>query len=180
MKQHRLDFERSAPMATVVPWGPRRHRRSTAGDRRLGGAVDAESWFQLGCELEAAASGDALNAYRSALELDAGHADAWLNLGRLLHEGGDLAAAERCYRRALEARPGDSTAAFNLGVALQDRGRRRPAIAAYLRAIDLDPDAADAHFNAALLYVELGERAAAVRHLKRYKALTRGAGLATV
>ena len=88
-------------------------------------------------------------AYRRALEIDPGLADAHVNLGRLLHEQGETAEAERHYRQALAARPDDATAAFNLGVALQDLGRLREAADAYEAALAVDRTLADAHYNLA-------------------------------
>ena len=110
-------------------------------------------------------------AYARALELDSALPDAHLNLGRLFHEQGETAAAERHYRLALAALPDDPTAAYNLGVALQDLGRRREAVAAYEAALARDPSCADAHYNLSGLYEQLGEPEAAFRHLRTYKAL---------
>ncbi len=141
-------------------------------------AADATSaagddWYQIGCGREDEGDADgAVAAYRRALEADAGHLDAHLNLGRLLHERGDTAAALQCYETVLSLRPEDALAAFNLGVALEDTGRLDDAAAAYRRAIDADPAAADAHYNLAGVFERLGDRAAALRHLKTYKKLT--------
>ena len=44
---------------------------------------------------------------------------------------------------------------------------------AYRRAIELDPDNADAHYNLAGILERSGDKAGAVRHLTRYRALTR-------
>ena len=115
---------------------------------------------------------DADGMYERALELDPAHAQAHVNLGRLLHEAGEAASAAEHYRRALEARPDDGTAAFNLGVALEDLGRRAEAIAAYQLAISTDPHCADAHYNLSRLYEHLGQGAPALRHLRTYRALT--------
>jgi tetratricopeptide (TPR) repeat protein len=118
-------------------------------------------------------------AYRRALELDPDLADAHLNLGRLLHEAGHLAAAESHYRQALAIEPEDALAAYNLGVALQDQQRPREAAAAYRHAIALDPELADAHFNLSGVYEQLGDKAAAFRHLRTYRSLTGDGGPAS-
>lgn len=135
---------------------------------------DAEGWFIRGEDLEPEDAAEALAAYRRALELDPGHADAHLNLGRLLHDKGDAAAAETHYRQALEVRPGpvtEATAAYNLGVALQDLERLSEAAEAYETALRADPGLADAHFNVAGVYELLGQGKSALRHLKAYRSL---------
>lgn len=135
--------------------------------------LDAEAWYELACELEMTSASEAKDAYLRALRLNPHHPDAHVNLGRLLHEEGATAAAEKHYRAALVANPDHDTAAFNLGVALEDLGRVRQAIEAYARALALDPDNADAHYNLAGLYEKRGEKASAVQHLKEYRKLVR-------
>lgn len=133
----------------------------------------ATEWFELGCELESSSSAEAGAAYQRALQADDGHADAHLNLGRLLHEAGDLAGAQRHYLRALEIAPGDATAAFNLGVAFEDQRSDEQAIAAYERAMAADPDFVDAYHNVVRLHERRGDKAAALRVLKRLRERTR-------
>ncbi len=135
--------------------------------------LDAEGWYQLACELEVSDPAEAQQAYERVLELDPHHADAHVNLGRLLHEQKAPAAAEKHYRAALEADPENDTAAFNLGVALEDLGRLRDAVQAYERAIEIDPGNADAHYNIAGIYERRGDKAAALRHLKACRASRR-------
>jgi len=82
------------------------------------GGLNADEWYELGCELEEAEPQRAVGAYRRALSVDSGHADSHVNLGRLLQVRGDPKGAESHYRAALRMRPGDATAAYNLGTAL--------------------------------------------------------------
>lgn len=138
-----------------------------------GGGLSADEWYELACDLEEAEPQRALGAYRQALALDGRHADAHVNLGRLLQERGDLPGAERHYRSALQIRPEDATAAYNLGTALEDQHRWEDAIAAYSEAIARHPGYADAHYNLSRLYERTGEKVAALRHLRTARQLTR-------
>lgn len=167
--QRLLGFEVADLAARAAPLA---HRAAERAEAREG--MSAEDWYGLGYELEATVLERAEEAYRRALELDPDHVDAQLNLGRLEHARGRLAAAERRFRRALELRPGDATAAFDLGVVYQDLGQPERAIAAYERAIRTDPGFSDAYFNLASLFESLGRPALAIQHLKRYRDLTRG------
>ena len=149
-------------------------RRTARAARLAEGDYDAEGWYELGLELEAVALVEARDAYRRALELDAHHADAHVNLGRLLHEQGLAEEAERHYRQALRESPDHATAAFNLAIALEDLERPTDAIEAYRAALATDPRLADAHYNVARLYADMGKKAAALRHLSIYRRLTAG------
>jgi tetratricopeptide (TPR) repeat protein len=155
--------------------GPRREREVTRLHARpaIQVAERARALFMRGCDLEETSPSDALAAYRSALALDAGHAGAHLNLGRLLHEAGDPVAAEGHYRRALADTAQAPVAAFNLGVALEDQGRDGEALEAYHQALLADAGLADAHFNASRIEERAGRRADALRHLGAYRRLTR-------
>jgi tetratricopeptide (TPR) repeat protein len=148
-------------------------RRAFREAQEEGPEFSADDWYEWGCELEPGSPGEAIAAYRRALSLDPSHPDAHVNLGRLLHEAGDAAAAEPHYAAALAARPDDGIAAFNLGVALEDIGRLPEALLAYQKAVRIDPRNADGHFNAATLAEKLGRPAEALRHLASYRKLTR-------
>ena len=148
-------------------------RRAFREAREEGPEFSADDWYEWACELEPSSPVEARDAYERALALDESHAQAHVNLGRLLHEAGDPGAAAPHYAAALAARPDDGTAAFNLGVALEDLGRIPEALNAYEKALKVDPDNADAHFNAAALAERLGEAATALRHLRTYRKLTK-------
>jgi tetratricopeptide (TPR) repeat protein len=165
--QLQIDFAVSDLATRAAPIA----RRTAAAARQAAQDFDAEDWYELGLELEAVAPDEARDAYRRALELDAHHADAHVNLGRLLQEAGLVEEAERHYRLALREDPDHATAAFNLAVALEDLGRTGDAIEAYRRAIQADRRLADAHYNLSRLYEEAGKPAAALRHLGIYRRL---------
>ena len=162
-----IDFQvrdlatRAAPIA----------RRTARAAQAAEADYDADGWYELGLELEAVAPQEARDAYRRALELDPHHADAHVNLGRLLQEEDLTEEAETHYRAALAESPEHATAWFDLGTALEDLRRPADAVEAYRRAILADRLLADAHFNLARLYEKAGKKAAALRHLGIYQRL---------
>jgi tetratricopeptide (TPR) repeat protein len=166
-EQLTLDFL-VGDLATKVAPLARRHARKHDGET----PADADSWFELGLELETVAPVDAEEAYRHALELNPDLVDALVNLGRLVQSAGRLHEAEDLYRRARTVQPELALAAFNLGTVLDEQHRAQEAIDAYVVAVDLDPGFADAHFNLAGLYERDGNAVAAFRHLRRYRELT--------
>ncbi len=165
-----FDFEVAELAERVAPLAHRAAREALESETER----SADAWFEIASELEAADPEHARKAYRRAIELDPQHADAHVNLGRLLHEGQRHDEAASHYRAALEARPGDPTALFNLGVLLEDRGRRREAQEAYEAAIEADPCSADAHYNLARIYEQDRRAADALRHFSAYRRLTAG------
>jgi tetratricopeptide (TPR) repeat protein len=161
-----LDFSVAELAVRVEPFAPD-VAQTDADDAEL----SADDWYDVALDLEAVSVEKARTAYRRAIALDPGHAEAHLNLGRLLHEVGDLAGAESHYRQACAARPESALAAFNLGVALEDKGDAREAMAAYRRALKLDADIAEAHFNLGRLCEAAGDKRGALQHLAQYKRL---------
>jgi tetratricopeptide (TPR) repeat protein len=183
-----LDFEGGGAPADGAP-APDLATMTDLSARRTGGpstalsplrahasdvmALSIEELYEIGCDLEETEPAHAEASYAEVLARAPRHADAHINLGRLLHERGELAGAEQHYREALALRPDDPTATFNLGVALEDQERVAEAVLAYERAIALNAQNADAHYNAARLYERGGDYGASLRHLRAYRDLTR-------
>jgi len=161
--QLQIDFRDTGPVAESLP-AP--HRGD--GDSK---DADADEWYDRAVDLEALSPGAAKEAYGRALARDPDHADAHLNLGRLIHEEGDVPRAEAHYRKALLADPDNARAYYNLGVALDDEDHRTGAIEAYQAALRTDPGLAVAHFNLSRLLEAAGRRAEALAHLATYKRL---------
>jgi len=129
-------------------------------------------WFEHALALEAEQPAKACTAYRHAIEADKGHLDAYINLGRLLHERGKLGEAEDTYREGLKACGDDPTLLFNLAVVYEDLGQPEDAIDRYRAALAATPDLADAHFNLARLYEARGLKREALRHWSAFRKLT--------
>jgi tetratricopeptide (TPR) repeat protein len=165
--QLHLDFAVSDLASRAAPLARQAAQTAREAEEELG----AYEWYDLGFDLEAVDVAEARDAYRRALELDPHHADAHVNLGRLLQEGGDAGQAIAHYLLALAEQAKHATAWYNLGIALEDLRRRSDAIRAYEQAIAADPALTDAYYNLSRLYEAAGKRAAALRSLSRYRLL---------
>ena len=132
---------------------------------------DALEWFERAVALEDHDAERAKAAYRRALLLDPGFADAHANLGRLLYDQGALKDAARHFGEAYAKDPTHATAAYNLGVVFEDLGNPDAAIQAYAEALAADERFAAAHFNLSRLYEARGDSTAALRHLSEYRRL---------
>jgi tetratricopeptide (TPR) repeat protein len=135
-------------------------------------AVSDAQWFERGLALEAAQPDAACDAYRRALEIDPNHCEAYVNLGRLLHERGQLRQAEGVYREGLDHCRADTTLLFNLAVLQEDLQQPQEAAQSYRAALDVAPDLADAHHNLARLCANLGLQQEALRHWSAFRKLT--------
>lgn len=134
---------------------------------------DAEQLFDHAVQLEKESPLEAIDAYGEAVAANPYHADAHVNLGRLLHAHGRLREAEAHYVAALVSCPTDATATFNLAVVLEDLGKPDDAMNRYREALELDPECVDAYFNLSRLYEKKGEMMSAIRHLKDYRRLSK-------
>ncbi|MGH6609494.1 MAG: tetratricopeptide repeat protein, partial [Burkholderiaceae bacterium] len=136
-------------------------------------ARDALEDFECGLKLERKDPNAAAQAYARAIAANQSFADAHINLGRLLHEHGQFAQAERVYRHAIAACSSEPLLQYNLAVLLEDMGRKREAMHTYEGALRVNPELVDCLHNLALLCDELGEKKSAIRHLAQYRRLTR-------
>ena len=160
-----LDFDVSELAAKVEPLA----RETAAAAEHAASDLDVDEWYQVGCEMEPFDTDEARRAYAAALEADPSHADARLNLGRLLHEAGDFTSAETHYRRVLDFDAENPTAWYNLGVVLEDLKKPIEALDAYDKVLECDPTYADAHYNLSHLWEVLGDKQSALRHLQIYR-----------
>ena len=168
--------ERSEPSGLKEPGGAEEPAGAKENRNRTVASKTAEQWFIEGLELESADARAARRAYEHAVKLDPTHLASWINWGRLLHEQGAIAEADKVYQRALNECGPDPLLMFNRGVLLEDLGNSGAALEAYQAAIVEDPDMADCHYNLARLYEALGKPQHAIRHLGQYRRLVTGPG----
>jgi tetratricopeptide (TPR) repeat protein len=168
--QYLLEFE-GDPAAGSLNVVQRSSAEEASGAERADRPRDAQSWFDRGVTLEDSDADAAMTAYERAIAADPALIDPRINLGRLLHEGRQLARAEQVYRDALRTLGSDPVLLYNLGVLLEDMKRRTEALQAYEAALALDPGFADCHYNLALLCEALGKQRDAIRHMARYRVL---------
>ena len=102
--------------------------------------LNADAWLYLGQELSVTDPAEAERAFRRALELRPGQADALNGLGALRQRAEDPRGAVGFYRRAVEADPGFGQAWANLGWARLRLHDFAGAEAALRRALELVPD----------------------------------------
>jgi len=86
----------------------------------------------------------ALAYYNYGLNLDSKHAHIYTNLGSLLKDIGQLAAAITMYEKAVACDSSFDIALANLANAVKDQGRTSEAIEYYRRAVASSPDFAEA------------------------------------
>ena len=134
-------------------------------------SVPDTSWFDRAVTLETDAPEAACEAYRRHLASDATHVGTYVNLGRLLHERGQLQAAEATYRDGLAHCGADGILLFNLAVLQEDLHQPLAATETYRAALASTPELADAHFNLARLFDAQHRPQEALRHWSAFRRL---------
>jgi len=163
-----LDFDakeieklRSFPLSS-----PARPQPPKSGE----GEQASEAWFQKGLTLEetGAPAGEAISAYKKAIEANPEACGALVNLGTIYFRLRRLKEAADCYERALRADPNYALAHFNLGNLHDEEGAAEEARIHYLNAIRLNNRYADAYFNLALLCERNNEILQAIGYWQSY------------
>ncbi len=169
----------AAVNALLALYTGRRYAEAERGARTL--LTDypgfAFGWKLLGGILQMQGK-DALPAFRKAVELMPGDAEAHFNLGVVLKGAGRLVDAAASYRKALALSPGYTEAHSNLGNTLNDLGQHEEAIASYRHAIKIRPDDADVHNNLGTALKDLGQLDDAIASCRKATALKPGFVLA--
>ena len=116
--------------------------------------ADPHNWYLLGrywqYNLEEYDAARAIRAYRSALSLNPGSADAWLDLATVHESEGNLAATRDAFLQAKKAYPLSAEVSWRYGNFLLRQGELERASTEMRRAVQADPKRAAEAFSRSL------------------------------
>jgi tetratricopeptide (TPR) repeat protein len=148
-----------------------------AGHRRQRSQAEknaiAERFFMAGLRYESGEGGSekAIHAYQKAIEINPDAVGAFINLGTIYYNLGQLEASESCYQAALSIDPAYALVHFNLGNVYDERKELEKAKHHYEEAVRLDPTYPDPRYNLALVCEKLGLHGKARQQWLRYTKL---------
>ncbi|NQV82979.1 MAG: tetratricopeptide repeat protein [Rhodospirillales bacterium] len=123
---------------------------------------------RLGGELERKGDAEgAIAAFRQAVGLNPGHADAWMEMGIVFNRLDRLDDALEALRRAVLAAPESALAYYNFGCVLERSGHADKACDVYEEAARLKPDFIEAYHALAGAWKRLNDFDAAVTCYQR-------------
>lgn len=111
---------------------------------------------------EAGEYAEAIKLFESLLAQNPTLTDAYLGLGNVQLESGQLKPAERSFSRAARLEPGSFDAQFGHGTVLEALRQYSEAVRAYQRALAIRPTSVIANVGAAKTLIALGKPEAAV------------------
>ena len=123
------------------------------------------------------AAGDrdkALQALRSAVDIDPNSAKHVFNIGMLHLEAAELADAAANFHRVLEIVPNYAPAILNLGYIAKQEERYEEAESLYQELIELEPGGIEARANLAHLYLDLERFEQAIESFEKVRKLDAG------
>jgi tetratricopeptide (TPR) repeat protein len=139
----------------------------SSGDRSL-----ARSFFASAQEAwKARNHALALEKLKLAVKADSNYADAFLLMGLIEFQQGDIASSVQHYKSAIALEPSSYSARYNLALAYLREHRLQDGKLELEQALKIDPHQADAEYDLGLVLLELGDPLAAVAHLKNSRVL---------
>jgi tetratricopeptide (TPR) repeat protein len=105
---------------------------------------------------------EALNEYKTCMELRPDNPIAVFNYGLAFRKAGDLAEAKRFFRKALELDPTFKTAALELAILHASTGEHREATILLCSLIDKSPEFREARLTLAKTYIQSNQASEAL------------------
>lgn len=106
---------------------------------------------------------------RKALESNPNYETAWVNLGIIHRQLGQLDEAEKCYKNAERIAPEDPYLMTSLGALYFHRKEPQKGINYFKKSIELEPDLNTSYGNLAYAYLSLGQADKASHWLEEAK-----------
>lgn len=113
-------------------------------------------WLRYGTEQEKKGRHDnAKEAFKKAVMLDPGSAEAHYRLGRAYRNLGNVKYAIRAFEEAVRIAPGMEEAYYSLATLYQELGSEKQALGAYQNVVRIDPHNAAAYYNLGQIYLSM-------------------------
>ncbi len=129
----------------------------------------AREWFLRGNDLmQAGDLGNAVVAYKAAINLKEDYSDAYTNLGVAYYRQGDLTSAEQTLRKAVELAPKDAIAHYLLGITYLQSGQLEQAESYLQKANALDSKLPEVYYGLGALYKLQGKKGAAIAAFEHF------------
>jgi tetratricopeptide (TPR) repeat protein len=116
----------------------------------------AEQLAAAGTLLDRGDNQGAMDLYLRITDQDPQCDEAWLMLGSLYAEAGDLSRATECVEKSIRLNPGDSAAYLTLGHIRRATGNTEGALESFSQAVQCSPDDAEIHCVLGSLLQETG------------------------
>lgn len=96
----------------------------------------------------------AIISYQTAIALDSQNMDAYVSLGELYQQEGELDDAIDCYCEAIKLDPMQDSVFCNMGMALWEKDYPEEAVISYQKAIEINPSNELAYNNLGVVYLD--------------------------
>ena len=124
--------------------------------------------YELGLILRAAGKPpEAVEAWKQAVKLDPGYADAWEAMGQVYLDAARYREATAAFEAALKADPARARVHALIGDAQSQAGRWKEAIASYGAALKADPNLTGVYYRLGRAYSEMGQYDKAIGFYQR-------------
>lgn len=153
----------------------RRPRAVTPGVSRGNVSEQSDNFVDLGDKFAEKSKWRAAEAaYKEAITISPGNADAHAGLGTLYNDQGRHGEAFAPFNKARQSDPSHPLASYGLGYAYLRGQRYNDAVGFFKQAISAQPDFAQAYFDLGLTYVALSNKEAALSQYEKLKQFDAG------
>ncbi len=113
-------------------------------------------WFDLGQDrFKEGKFNDARQAFKRAIRMKPGFAEAHYHLGLTYNELGDIKYMQRAFKEAVRIRPDYTDAHYSLAILYRETGDEKSALESFRNVIKTDPDNADVYYQIGDIYLKL-------------------------